>query len=335
MWSLDNRTPFAAERTWVRDAQGRHRWIVAVKATYTVDPGGRLTLADEQIPPRYEPEYYGEPGTSSVRYEADLIPEKPGTDVIVNAHAHAPDARPAQEVTVGLSVAGHTKTLRVFGERAYYMGPLGLATTTPLAFTSAPICYELAYGGADTEDPDPRRQRIASSNPVGRGVAIRSAQLEGKPAHRIEYPGRDFARSGPAGFGALASYWSPRLELGGTYDAKWEQTRQPLVPDDYDSRCLLCSPEDQRPPGHVLRGGEPISLVNMTPSGSLRFEVPTVHLSFRSMFGRRRREHHGRLATVVVDAEQARVLVVWHTSLEVGPRELELLDRTIIELMEG
>jgi hypothetical protein len=32
MWQIDNRSPFAAAGTWVRDRQGREIWIVAVKA---------------------------------------------------------------------------------------------------------------------------------------------------------------------------------------------------------------------------------------------------------------------------------------------------------------
>ena len=48
MWALKNDTPYAAERTWVRDKQGMHHWIVAVKATFTIHDDGALTLADEQ-----------------------------------------------------------------------------------------------------------------------------------------------------------------------------------------------------------------------------------------------------------------------------------------------
>ena len=34
MWMLDNHTPYAAERSWTRDARGVHLWIVAVRATF-------------------------------------------------------------------------------------------------------------------------------------------------------------------------------------------------------------------------------------------------------------------------------------------------------------
>lgn len=106
MWAISNETAYAAERTWVRDKHGHHHWIVVVKATFEFGPHGKLRLADEQLPPLHEPEYFGAPGQSSVRYEADLIARKPTTDVIVNAHAHAPGGRPTQEVLVQLRALG-------------------------------------------------------------------------------------------------------------------------------------------------------------------------------------------------------------------------------------
>ncbi|WP_106093338.1 DUF2169 domain-containing protein [Enhygromyxa salina] len=226
---------------------------------------------------------------------------------------------------------GRAKVLTVFGERSYD-GIVQLGTSSPAEFTSCPIRYELAFGGTDTADPDPKRQRLDPRNPIGRGEANSLAALRGKPAHRIEYPGASPVRSGPAGFGALASYWSPRLDLAGTYGQHWEQTKRPLLPDDYDPRCLSCSPQDQRPPGQWLIGGERIELVNMTPSGALSFEVPGHVVTFRSLFGRRAREHVGQIASVVVDAEDSRVIVVWHSSLAVEPDKIDYLDKTIIEV---
>lgn len=53
MWHLDNRTPYAADYTWGRDKEGVHEWIVAVKATYHIQPDGALILAEEQLPPSW------------------------------------------------------------------------------------------------------------------------------------------------------------------------------------------------------------------------------------------------------------------------------------------
>lgn len=330
MWTLRNKTPYAAERSWVRDKAGEHLWIVAVKATFQILPDGRLKLADEQRPPLLAPEYFGEPGASSLRYEADLGLPKPTTDIIVNAHAHAPGSRPAPSVSVSLRVDDIRKSLLVHGERVYYQGATGLTTSNPRPFLSQPIRYEAAFGGADLSDPDPRNHRMDMRNPIGRGFARDRAELADRPAHTIEYPGTDPAAPGPAGFGALASYWSPRLELGGTYDARWEQTKKPFLPDDYDAGATLCAPADQRPQRH-LYGGERFELVHLTPEGAMRFDLPKIYLTFSTSFGRRREEHRSRLATVIVELEDRCLMLVWQTALRVSPRDADYLDATVIE----
>src|SRR5512143_1384452 len=104
MWMLINHTPYAAERTWLRDRAGQHVWVVAVKATYELREDGKVQLADEQFAPLLAPEYRGEPGRSSLLYEADLTDAKPGTDVILNASAHAPGGQLQREVVVGLRI---------------------------------------------------------------------------------------------------------------------------------------------------------------------------------------------------------------------------------------
>src|SRR5690606_32231200 len=157
MWAVHNQTAYAADRTWVRDKHGRHHWIVVVKATFELEPDGRLRLADEQLTPLDEPEYFGEPGRSSLRYEADLVAAKPGTDLILNAHAHAPGGRPTQEVVVTLRLGDLEKTLLVRGESRYQLGLVGAAISTPAPFVSRAIVYEHAFGGTDTLDPDPAR----------------------------------------------------------------------------------------------------------------------------------------------------------------------------------
>ena len=80
MWRIDNRTPFAAERAWVRDRDGSEIWLVAVKATFDIRPDGTTAIAEEQPPVLRVPEYHGEPGKSSIKYESDLVLTKQTTD---------------------------------------------------------------------------------------------------------------------------------------------------------------------------------------------------------------------------------------------------------------
>lgn len=329
MWVLDNQTPYAAERNWVRDAQGRHHWVVAVKATFDIEPRGRLTLADEQPPPALEPVYRGEPGASSLRWDSDLLYIKPTTDVIAEAHAHAPSGRPRPRVEVALHVGPIHKELVVYGNRVYHDAFGRGSTSSPVPFVEQPIIYELAFGGSDVTHPDPSRQRIDLRNPVGRGVAAQGTSLAYQPAHLIEFSNQDSSRAGPAGFGPIDPAWSPRRELAGTYDATWVASRKPLLPADYDPLHGSSAPADQRS-RIPLRGGEPVELRGLTPDGLLQFQLPKIYLAYTTYFGTRRQEHRGHLATVLLRPQARQVSLVWQTTLHVLPRDGDYLDETRI-----
>src|SRR5882757_4991489 len=113
MWALRNRTPYAAERNWTRDKSGRHHWLVAVQATFDIGATGALRLADEQPPPVLEATYRGDPATSSLVRDSDLLAFKPLTDVVLDACAHAPKGRPAGTVPVSLRIGDLEKTVLV------------------------------------------------------------------------------------------------------------------------------------------------------------------------------------------------------------------------------
>ena len=330
MLALANRTPYAAERSFVRDKAGVDHWVVAVKATFTLAADGNLTLADEQLPPLLAPEYFGEPGLSSLRYETDFSLMKPATDVVVNASAWAPHGRPVESLPVRVRAHRIDKTLMVLGHRLFYQGAGGMATTHARPFVQMPIRYESAYGGTDATSPDRSQHRLDARNPIGCGFATRGAHLEHKPAPSILYQSGNPATVGPAGFGALASYWSPRRELGGTYDERWAKEQRPLLPVDWNEQCLLSAPADQRTDGY-LRGDEPIELVHMTPNGVFRFQVPKIFLAFRTHFGSRSEEHRSRLVTVIIEPDDRRVMVVWQTTLPVPLKQMDYLDKTVIE----
>jgi hypothetical protein len=330
MWTLTNRTPFAAGRNWVRDKEGVHYWVVAVGASFAIRVDGALEREEKQLPPLLAPEYHGEPGTSSLRRDSDLLAVRPGTDLLLDAHAHAPGGRPAETVLTTLRVGALEKTVLVHGERRYdrtVAGGLGVTATEP--FVSKPIRYELAYGGWDKLDPDPRNHRLDARNPIGRGFAARSAHLLGQPVPATQYPDGDLAQRGPAGFGPIDRAWSPRRELAGTYDEAWSKSKKPLLADDYDERFALSAPADQQVIPH-LRGGERVELVNLSAAGRLTFELPRRYFTFTTRFGGRSEEHRGHLTTVFIEPEAPRVFLVWQTSLVVRPADVDYLDTTAI-----
>src|SRR3954463_15134316 len=117
MWRVKNYTPYKVHRTWGRDKDGVHEWIVAVKATYDVKPDGSVSLADEQLDVLLLPEFNGEEGLSSLRYDADLVGPKPTTDVIINGTAYAPGAWPSTEFLMEARIDKVHKVIRVLGNR--------------------------------------------------------------------------------------------------------------------------------------------------------------------------------------------------------------------------
>lgn len=330
MWCLTNRTPFAVERNWVRDRDGIHWWVVAIRATYDVDPVGRLVPGDEQLPPVMAPEHFGEVGRSSLRYDSDLLEAKPGTDVLVHGSAHAPGGRPAASVPVMLRLGPIDKRIVVHGERVYYDGAMGLTTTSPRPFARQPLRYELAFGGGDFGAPDPAKWRFDERNPVGRGFAPNPASLVETPAHAIEYVQGRAAAAGPAGFGPIDRGWLPRRTLAGTYDAAWIRDRKPLLPLDYDPAFSLCAPHDQRLPAPLV-GGERMAVSNMTPEGMVVVEIPRKRFALSSRFGTNEREHGSQLTTVLLETDERRLSLVWQSALRVRASDVDHLDETYIE----
>jgi hypothetical protein len=326
MWRVVNLTPFAAAATWTRDVSGAHLWVVACKAQYVIAKDGTLDLHPDQPEPLLAPEFHGEDGLSSVRFDADLGLPKPSTDVLVNGTAHAPNGKPATSVPVALRFAGVEKTLVVQGERVFRSGIAGLVPGPAAPFVTKPIRYELAYGGtAGMRADDPTKGRMDARNPIGRGFG---AEV-GDSVPCVEFPGGMNPSRGPAGFGALASHWAPRSALCGTYDAAWIEHRKPLLPKDYDDRFALSSPLDQRAKAPVGPGTR-FDLVNMEPSGVLAFALPNVCPSFVTRFGNRRVEHRASLATVTIEPSSREVSLVWQGSLPVTRQDVEYLDETRI-----
>jgi hypothetical protein len=332
MWLVSNRTPYAAERSWIQDKDANKIWIVAVKATFDIRPDGATRLADEQLPVLRAGQPLGEPGRSSLAYEADLLWLKPGTDVLVKGSAWAERGRPTEVVDVQVRLGPVRKTLRVFGDRRWRRGIVGATMSRPVPFERMPIIYERAYGGWDRSAPDAADHRVDLRNPVGTGFVHRGDAVDGTALPNVEHPDRLIAswkdRPAPAGLNAIDCAWSPRRELAGTYDAAWRAQRFPLWAEDFDPRYGLCAPADQQVEGG-LRGGEEAALVNLSPGGLLRFTVPRIHPTFQTRFGRERVEHRGRLCTVLVEPDAARLALTWQASLVCNHR-VDELDMTVV-----
>ena len=90
LMKLENHTPFSAAWLVLLDKLAAEQLILVVKATFAISENGKLELLKKQDPIRPVDEFHGEPGKSSIRYEAELGPAKAATDVVLVGSAIAP-----------------------------------------------------------------------------------------------------------------------------------------------------------------------------------------------------------------------------------------------------
>lgn len=77
-----------------------------------------------------------------------------------------------------------------------------------------------------------------------------------------------------------------------------------------------------------------MGLLNLSPEGTLAFELPRVSLELTSRFGRRRQTHDPAcLATVLIEPDERRLSLVCQSSLRVAAPDADYLDVT--EVVEG
>ena len=327
---LDNRTPFAVEPVFIHDEAGRPILTPIVKATFDVDLQGRCTIAEEQRAVDFAGSLYGEPGVSSYRVEPETAFFKAATDVVLVGHAHAAHAG-AEYVDVEFRVGPVGKWVRAWGDR-FASGRQG-KPTPPAAFEVIPLTYERAFGGWDTTADNPDHHGYEPRNPVGVGFRTKKGTVtEGDPWPNLEDPYDPIRALGPegkpAGFGFVSPDWQPRASLAGTYDEQWAQQRSPLLPLDFDRRFFNAASEGMVVSGYLL-GNEAVVVRGATPDGYWGFYLPGIaapKAHVRMKMGDDRLMET-RLDTVLVDADERQVVLLWRnfTPLFEGPLDVQAI----------
>jgi hypothetical protein len=327
--AVQNRTPFAFEPLFLTNEDGRSLFVPIIKATYYIQEGVSLALAEEQVPVNVSGEYWGDPDKSSYKYEPETAFIKPTTDVILIGHAYAPKPG-TREVNVGLRMGPIEKVVRVVGDRYWFKRFSRIFKTKPKSFECIPLVYERAFGGWDRSHPDPEKHSFEPQNPVGTGFRTRGGKFEEDvrlpnledPRHRL----RKFRdRPPPVGFGFTSPGWQPRAALAGTYDEAWMKERMPLLPMDFDQRFFNAAPLDQIAPG-FLKGDESVAVVNASPSGKISFKLPGVPPPQCRVQLRSRKDTHlkTQLDTVIINTDDNLLLLLWRTNLLLrsGPQDV-------------
>jgi hypothetical protein len=315
MLQLKNSTPFEAELLPVPDREGIDTVFVVVKGTFGLAQS--LTVAEEQVPVALADTHYGDPAKSSVRVPSDFCLDKPGTDVLLIGSAWAPGGRAAWQADVSVSVGPVTKTVRVFGDRAWTSGAGGASMSWIAPFVRMPLVWERAFGGVDQTNKGPTAE---ARNPVGTGFRSPSGMkpLDGLPLPNLEDPQALISSWSdappPAGFAPIAANWQPRLSFAGTYDGAWEKGRAPYLPTDFDPRFFHVAP-----PGlstsTPLRGDEWVDVRGATPQGVLQVQLPGVHLDVTFRLDSGTESRPASLDTVILEPDAGRVVLVWRAWL--------------------
>jgi hypothetical protein len=319
MLQLKNETPLKAALAKFPNAAGVDTIYVVATATFRISP--TLQLAEQQLEPVLSDEYYGEPAASSLRCAGELHPGKPSTDVILVGHARAPGGKPVTALKVALSVAQREKMLHVVGDRHW----LGWEPSKPAPFVEMPLVYERAFGGKlrTSDDVTLTEER----NPVGVGLALGHARAAvGDPLPNLEDPSQLLAEGTcptPVGFGCIAPAWLPRRAFAGTYDERWQRSRAPYLPEDFQARFLNCASE-----GLIfdryLKGGEPIQLMGMSERGPLHTALPACVLE--AVFAVRGQSHPApmQLQTVLIEPDEDRLRLTYHSQFVCDKLTLEV-----------
>jgi hypothetical protein len=317
---LHNETPFKAAIAVLPDRTGIDTLYVIVKATVTLRPN--LALAEVQVPPTLADEYCGEPDASSLKYASEMHIGKAGTDVLLIGSAWAPGQRPVPRTQVTMSVAERQKTILVTGDRVWRDG----RPSDPKPFESMPLVWERAFGGVHKNGD---KVMAEEHNPVGCGFAggRSAADMQGLAVPNLDDPAAPLQQVGqasaPVCFAPIAPAWLPRRSFAGTYDERWQRSRAPYLPDDFDPRFFQSAAPDfafER----YLQAGERVQIAGVLPDGPIAFTVPHSHLSVAVTVAGVRETPPANLETLTIEPDENRACFTWRAAVPCDRKPLKV-----------
>jgi hypothetical protein len=317
---LINATKMQAGYTMGLQPDGRELLVVVVKGTFGIPrPGETAQLLPEQEKLVEADVFTGEPGFSAPLYESDYAPRKPKCDVLLNGSAYAPNGYPTDRVRVGLRVGSMTKVFDVVGNRAWREVAATVSATRPEPFTVMPISYDSAFGGVDNSHKNPAQHRTYLPNHAGKGFFhnLDTHVYSGKPLPNTEEPHDPVTSPNgkyrPMAFGPVGRAWEPRPRFAGTYDQNWLDNAFPFLPADFDERYYQAAPADQQI--ESPRGGEQVTLYNLTPWGRVDFTLPAVSVPVTfCLKGVEEVEEPSVVDTLILEPDLGRFMIVWRAA---------------------
>lgn len=313
MWEIRNKTPFAAAGAFERDTEGREVWSVAIRASFTLETAATLTPLDPQIEVRLAPDYI-DPDTGELRGEHDIVGFLPGTDLLISGTIQPP-RQETMSLPLTLTLGKLSKHARLFGPRMAKRGLAGWNISANAPVETTELTWRNSFGGT-FHDPETGHP----ANPIGKGWALhyrrkieRDTQVE---LPRIDHPKDDilydYNRTNPIGFGPISRHWQPRKDLAGTYDDKWEKTRAPKLPKDFDNAFYNTAPSDQIIKGFA-KGGEELTLTGFLPDEILKLRLPQILFTARTKQRGQPVDTNFNMTRIEIDLDAKTLSMVWVT----------------------
>ena len=309
------------------DKKGYDYCVVVVKGTFSSGSDGQLTLADEQESMVYADVHYGDPGSTSIRYECDFAPVKPYAEVIVVGRAVASRGEALTSLTVRLQVQDKSKDILVFGDRAWVNSGADVVASSTVPFSEMPLTFDRAFGGLD-DTKGQGKIAVEQRNLVGVGFNPyrQRTTLNGLPLPNLEDPRKPIKHYRdelvPVGLGVIGRNWVQRAEFAGTYDQYWLDEVCPFLPADFDTRYFMSASQDQWFP--YFKGGEVIRCIHMASEPIVSYVIPSFELPIGFQFVDRHESRSARLDTVVVEPHLRRAMLTWRASVPMGKKLTQL-----------
>ena len=302
------------------EPSGRELLVVVVKGTFHLPKNGEeARLHEMQQPLVMADTFTGEPGLSAPIFEADFAPRKHRCDILLTGSAYAPGGKPATRVAVGMRVDGLTKSFAVVGPRAWQANAVSVFAGDPQPFITQPISYDAAFGGVDNFHEDPSKHHAFMSNPVGKGFHkhLKTAWVDEAPMPSTEALDQPITTTDgdyyPMSFGPVGRSWEPRSKYAGTYDKNWLDNVFPFLPADFNEAYYQAAPLDQQT--DHLRGGEEVTLANLTPEGRTTFKLPAIEMPVHFFLKNGGRvDAKGRIDTLLLAPDAGWFSLTWRVT---------------------
>lgn len=318
----ENETAFEFEPLFLADEEMRPLFVPLIKATYVIEDANTLIFnPDVQLPVSMAGEHWGDPETTSYKYEPEVAFAKPLTDVVLIADAVSRKG-PVTSLDVEFGIGKLKKKVSVFGDRRWQETTFGWKPTKPKSFETMPLIYERAFGGYVPGTFDTEKPLAEPRNVMGVGYkcfkgdskkSVRVLPNLENPKQLIKMPSDS---PDPAGFGFTMPNWKPRVDFAGTYDKAWQKNRMPLLPKDFDRRYFNAAPTDQILPKR-LNGDERIRVKNASPMGWLDFNLPGIvpPVCEVKLISGKTEALQTELDTVIVNTLDNVVILLWRQHL--------------------